>query len=79
VYIGTRLHGGIKCLQNGISGLILSNDNRSKELGNDINLAVVGRDDFSGIINWIDYKSKFGKISLPVENIEKWKLQFSNK
>lgn len=79
VYIGTRLHGGIKCLQNGISGLILSNDNRSKELGNDINLAVVDRVDFLSIADWIDRKSKFGKISLPVENIEKWKVQFLNK
>lgn len=78
VYIGTRLHGGIKCLQNGISSLILSNDNRSKELGNDINLAVVDRNDFLSIIDWIDYKSNFGNISLPMENIKKWKLQFSN-
>ena len=79
VYIGTRLHGGIKCLQNGVSGLILSNDNRSKELGNDINLAVVNRQDFQGIIDWIEFNSNFGKITLPIENIENWKLQFVNK
>ncbi|PWA04037.1 polysaccharide pyruvyl transferase family protein [Flavobacterium psychrotolerans] len=79
VYIGTRLHGGVRCLQNGISGLILSNDNRSKELGNDINLAVINRDDFSKIVDWIEFKSDFGRISLPQKNIENWKLQFVNK
>jgi len=78
VYIGTRLHGGIKCLQNGISGLILTNDNRSKELADDINMAAVERDDFSGIIDWIEYKSNFGLISLPIKSIENWKKQFVN-
>lgn len=78
VYIGTRLHGGIKCLQNGISALILSNDNRSKEMGKDINLAVVARDDFSGIIDWIEYNTQFGQIFLPKDNIDKWKSQFLN-
>lgn len=79
VYIGTRLHGGIKCMQNGISALILSNDNRSKELGNDINLAVVNRIDFPKIVDWIEFNSNFGKVTLPTKNIENWKLQFINK
>ena len=76
VYVGTRLHGGIRCLQNKMPALILSNDNRSLELGKDINLAVVRRDDITGIQNWIEGKTNFGKIRLPDENIVSWKQQF---
>lgn len=78
VYIGTRLHGGIKCIQHGISALILANDNRSLELGKDINLAVIKRNNFSEIIKWIEHQTNFGVLNLPIENIEKWKYQFPN-
>jgi hypothetical protein len=78
VYIGTRLHGGIRCLQHGISSLIIANDNRSKEIGYDINLAVVDRNDFKLIIEWIDFNTSIGYIKLPTNSIEKWKCQFVN-
>lgn len=78
VYIGTRLHGGIRCLQKGIPSLILSIDNRSLELGKDINLAVVQRGNFRAIRDWIESRTNFGRICLPNERINFWKEQFLN-
>jgi len=76
IYIGTRLHGGIKCLQNNIPSLILSIDNRSQEIKKDINLPVVMRTETEMILSWIQNDISLGKIKLPVNEIEKWKSQF---
>lgn len=76
VYVGTRLHGGIRCLQKRRPAIILANDNRSIEIGKDINLAVIKRGDNGTLSNWIEGDSDFGAIRLPMNKIILWKNQF---
>lgn len=52
-YIGTRLHGGIRCLQNDKRALIIEVDNRATEIARDTNLPTVKREDFDFIEKWI--------------------------
>lgn len=75
-YIGTRLHAGIKALQLNKSALILAVDNRATEISHDTGLPVVAREELDQISAWIEGASMFGKISMPVGNIELWKNQF---
>lgn len=77
-YIGTRLHGGIKCLQCNHDSIIISVDNRAKEIGKDINLPVVERGDYSRLKKWLNGEKIFSEIKLSMEGINKWKKQFFN-
>lgn len=76
-YIGTRLHAGIRCLNRGHRSLIISVDNRARQIGKDTNLPVLER---SGIEDgalsaWINNPLE-SNIRLPWDSIEKWKKQF---
>jgi len=51
-YIGTRLHGGIRCLNDGRRALILEVDNRAAEIAKDTGLPTARRDDFDRIECW---------------------------
>jgi hypothetical protein len=75
-YIGTRLHGGIHCLNHRRRALILEVDNRAKEIGRDTGLPTVPRDDLEAVRRWIDEPPPF-RIRLPVANIERWRNQFA--
>lgn len=77
-YIGTRLHIGIRALQNKKRTLIISVDNRAKEISEDTNLPVINRFNIEGINNWIN-KYYETNICLPINNINKWKNQFKCK
>ena len=70
-YIGTRLHAGIRALQNNVRTLILAVDNRALEIGKDVNLNVIKREDVEDTISFIenDYVTN---IRLPQENIDRW-------
>jgi polysaccharide pyruvyl transferase WcaK-like protein len=76
-YVGTRLHAGIRCLSAGNPALIISIDNRTTEIGKDIRLHVAPRNDFRRISKWIHEEYKPAPLKLPVENIQKWKMQFA--
>ncbi len=77
VYIGTRLHAGIKCIDAGRKSIIISIDHRSAEIANDTFIPVVKRGEYTIISNWIEKKEVFNKpIQIPLEDIEKWKTQF---
>lgn len=67
-YIGTRLHAGVRALQNNIRTLILAVDNRAIEIGEDTNLNVIRRDQVEEISSFIrgEYITN---IKLPHENI----------
>lgn len=67
-YVGTRLHAGIRALQKGVRTLILAVDNRAYEIGKDVNLNVIKRENVKQTINFIenDYVTD---ITLPTENI----------
>lgn len=75
-FIGTRLHGGIHCLNHRRRALILEVDNRAKEIAKDTGLTTVAREDLDQVRDWIDHPRPF-KIRLPVANIERWRQQFS--
>ena len=75
-FIGTRLHGGIKCMDYKIQSLVIAIDNRALEMGKNINLPIAPRNNHSDIINWIQGKKSSGIVILPKENIKKWTKQF---
>lgn len=74
-YLGTRLHGGIKCLLSERRSLILEIDNRAKEIARETNLPTASREDFNYILQWIsgDYSTD---IKIDPEPIKIWKSQF---
>lgn len=74
-YIGTRLHGGIRALQKGRRTVIIGIDNRAIEKQKDFNLPVVNRSEISTIEAVINNDLTLN-ISLPLENINRWKNQF---
>ncbi|WP_026223221.1 polysaccharide pyruvyl transferase family protein [Methylosarcina fibrata] len=75
-YVGTRLHGGIRCLTMKKRVLILAVDNRSHEISLDTNLSVYKRDDFESIVRWI-YQPVEPQLNINTDNIHKWKSQFA--
>jgi len=77
-YIGTRLHGGIRCMQKQLPALIIGIDNRALEIKKDIGLNVADRHDLDRIQQWISGSYQPGKLSIPTENIQNWKRQFSS-
>ncbi|MCL6435193.1 MAG: polysaccharide pyruvyl transferase family protein [Leptolyngbyaceae cyanobacterium HOT.MB2.61] len=76
-YIGTRLHGGVRCLCARKRSLILEVDNRAKEIAQDTDLPTVERDNLDYISQWID-GSSIPQIKLNMEAIQQWKNQFLN-
>ncbi|MBH8571519.1 polysaccharide pyruvyl transferase family protein [Nostocaceae cyanobacterium CENA369] len=74
-YIGTRLHGGIKCLLSKKRSLIIAIDNRAKEIGRETRLPTVSRSDLDYMSKWIDGPSTTN-ITLDINPINTWKSQF---
>lgn len=75
-YIGARLHGGIRCLQQNNPTLILGLDNRAFEIKKDTMLNVIAREDINAIQEWIEGKYIPPSLRLPNSNISSWKNQF---
>ncbi|MBK1987102.1 polysaccharide pyruvyl transferase family protein [Sphaerospermopsis aphanizomenoides BCCUSP55] len=75
-YIGTRLHGGIKCLLSCRRSLILEIDNRAAEIAKDTGLPTVKRGEIDKIKNWIISPS-MTEIYLDPEPIKQWRSQFN--
>lgn len=76
-YIGTRLHGGIKALQLKKRTIIISIDNRARNMGRDYNLFCVERDEIDNLNTIIDEEFTTD-IKLDFEKIEKWRSQFNS-
>ncbi len=76
-FVGTRLHAGIRAMQKGRRAIIVSVDNRSVEISRDIGLPVVQRGDNEALARQInsDWETR---LTLPTENIAKWKSQFKH-
>ena len=74
-YVGTRLHGGIRCLKKGVRSLILAIDNRAKEISVDTNLPVIDRSNLNAIKKWILTPSPT-YVRINSEAVVKWKNQF---
>lgn len=76
-YIGTRLHGGIRCLQHHKRAFIFAIDNRAEEMGKDLNLPIVKENEIEKLNELVCEKYDF-KVTIPNEKIKKWKRQFEN-
>jgi polysaccharide pyruvyl transferase WcaK-like protein len=75
-YIGTRLHAGIRALNYGKRTLIISVDNRARQIVKDTGLPVMERKDiFTKLRNYIN-SEYVTDIHLPWQNIELWKNQW---
>lgn len=77
-YIGSRLHGGIRALQQGKRTLVLAVDNRATEICRDTGLPVVERTDVASIERWITSPAPT-VICLPTAKIDAWRNQFAGK
>lgn len=74
-YIGTRLHGGVHCLNHRRRSLIIEIDNRAAEIRRDTGLKTARRGDVEAIRQWIREPAPFS-IRLPVAAIQQWRSQF---
>lgn len=70
-YVGLRLHGGIRAIQLGVPALVLSVDNRAREISRSVGLAAPSR--FA--LNDIGRELRSGRdneLAIPAERIEEW-------
>lgn len=74
-FIGTRLHGGMRALQNRHRTLIIGIDNRASELHKDFGVPVLDEKDISRLENVIN-SNFFTTIKLPHNNIKRFLKQF---
>ena len=74
-YVGTRLHAGVRALQHGRRSLILAVDNRATEMGHDMNLPVIDRENAGGIESAVA-ADRPTRVKLPEAAIARWKSQF---
>lgn len=77
-YVGTRLHGGVRCLINGKRCLTLEVDNRAREIGKETGLPTVERDNLQAIKSWTE-GSEPVRLNLRTAAIEQWKSQFKDR
>jgi polysaccharide pyruvyl transferase WcaK-like protein len=75
-YVGTRLHAGIRALQQRRRGIIVGVDNRGIEMGADLHLPVIGGEHIERLGDWIDADWPTD-VRLPVAAIERWCSQFT--
>jgi polysaccharide pyruvyl transferase WcaK-like protein len=74
-FAGTRLHAGIRALQKGRRALIISVDNRAKEMGRDFGLPVLERTDIASLEARLLAAEPL-IIRLPMPEINAWRAQF---
>lgn len=70
-YIGTRLHAGIRALQKKQRSIIVSIDNRAKEISSDIDLKIIERKSIDSLESFI-YDENPYILKIPFKEIEKW-------
>ncbi|NBD37245.1 MAG: polysaccharide pyruvyl transferase family protein [Verrucomicrobia bacterium] len=75
-YVGTRLHGGVRCLKAGKRCLTLEVDNRAREIGKDTGLPTAARSDLEAVRKWTEGSDPV-QLRLPRESIQEWKGQFA--
>ena len=74
-FVGTRLHAGMRALQHQKRSVILSIDNRAKELNKNYNINIIERKDVGSLKDYLisDIKTD---IKIPMVQITLWKNQF---
>ena len=76
--IGLRLHAGILALHYKRRAIIIGIDNRAIEISKDTDLNVIP---YTQILNRLEkaiYSHSLHTIKIPLQNIERWKAQFSS-
>ena len=76
-YIGTRLHGGIRCLLAKRRSLILKIDHRATEIARSTGLPSADRHDFQSIKQWLNAPF-VTQITIDTAAIERWRHQFKS-
>jgi len=76
-YVGTRLHAGIRALQKKCRTIVVSIDNRAREISRDTGLVAIDRERVSSLKEIIE-GDIHQKIRLPEENITLWKSQLKD-
>ena len=72
-YVGTRLHAGIRALSKGHRTIVISIDNRAKNIGRDTGLPIIEREDIEVLLQ-VKINSEFvTDVRMP---IKQWKKQF---
>ncbi|OCH25477.1 polysaccharide pyruvyl transferase family protein [Aliivibrio sp. 1S128] len=75
-FVGTRLHAGIKALQNKKRSIIIGVDNRAIEKQKDFNLTVISRDKLKEQLADKINSNFSTDIKIATDNIREWKAQF---
>lgn len=75
-FVGTRLHAGIRALQSGRRSIIVSVDNRAREMGRDFHLPIIERAEIAKLHERIESAMPVA-IKLPQEQIDLFRTQFS--
>lgn len=70
-YVGLRLHGGIRAMQFGVPSLILSIDNRAREISRSVGLRAPSRHAFRDIELALAGQAPV-PVQLPAETIDSW-------
>lgn len=76
-YIGTRLHAGIFALSKSVRSIIISIDDRAREISNDTHLLTLERTDIPYKLSYLIESNLTFQLELPLANIKKWKAQFN--
>ncbi|MBR1875327.1 polysaccharide pyruvyl transferase family protein [Candidatus Saccharibacteria bacterium] len=74
-YVGTRLHAGIYAMQHAKRSIIISIDNRTRDMKKNYNLVSLEREEIKCLNNLINSEFKTD-IKVNADRIEKWKKQF---
>lgn len=77
-YVGTRLHAGIRALNQKVRSIIIGVDNRALEISKDTNLYVVDRENIKYELEDRINQDFETMIKLPLDNIDVWKRQFDH-
>ncbi|WP_317231539.1 polysaccharide pyruvyl transferase family protein [Clavibacter capsici] len=70
-YVGLRLHGGIRAMQRGVPSLILSIDNRAREISHSVGLHAPSRNSFRDVRDSLE-SGQVVDIDLPTAAIAEW-------
>ena len=74
-YVGTRLHAGIFAMRHKVRSIIISIDNRTKDMSQTYHLNTIDRDNISELDNYINSVIST-EVSINEKAIKDWKKQF---
>lgn len=77
-YVGTRLHAGIHALNHKVRSIIIAVDNRATEMGKDINLPILQRQQIGEKLEAHILSDFSTDIQIKQDNIEIFKSQFGH-